>query len=69
MRKDGAKAFCNDQPVSTLASYDGVTMNRDWKLPDPSALGLGTWDGGAAIQRLEVRDVTGRGKFVRPGEK
>ena len=52
-------------PVSRLASYDGITMNRDWKLPDPAALGLGTWDGGATIRKLEIRDVTGRGEFVR----
>jgi hypothetical protein len=69
VRKDGVKAFCNNQPVSKLASYDGITMNRDWKLPDPAALGLGTWDGGAAFQKLEVRDVTGKGEFVGAGEK
>src|SRR5205085_1254917 len=47
VRKTGVKAWCNGQPVSTLGSYDGLSMNRDWKLVDPDALGLGTWDGGA----------------------
>jgi serine/threonine protein kinase len=67
VRKDGVKAFCNNQPVSSLSSYDGLTMNRDWKMPDPDLLGLGTWDGGAAIQALEVREVTGKGEYVRAG--
>jgi len=65
VRRTGVKAWCNDQPVSTLPSYEGVTMNRDWKLPDADALGLGTWDGGAAIKSLEVRDVTGKGALLR----
>jgi hypothetical protein len=69
VRKDGVQSFCNDMPVSLLSSYDGLSMNPDWKLPDPSALGVGTWDGGAAIQKLEVREVSGRGEFVRPPAK
>jgi serine/threonine protein kinase len=66
VRKTGVKSFCDGQPVGALDSYDGLSMNPDWKLPDPSALGLGTWDGGAAIQKLEIRDVTGKGSFLRP---
>ena len=70
VRKDGVKAFCNHQRVSTLAGYDGMTMNPDWKLPDPGSLGVGTWDGGAAIQSLEIREVTGKGESFRaPAEK
>jgi tRNA A-37 threonylcarbamoyl transferase component Bud32 len=65
VRRTGLKAFCNNQPVTSLGTYDGLTMNKDWKLPDPAALGLGTWDGGATIRKLEIRDVTGRGEFVR----
>ena len=56
---------CNGQPLSRLASYDDVTMNNDWKLPEADALGLGTWDGGAAIKRLEIREVTGKGGPLR----
>jgi hypothetical protein len=40
-------------------------MNRDWKLPDPAALGLGTWDGGAAIRSLDVRELSGKGRLLR----
>ena len=64
--KTGVKTFCEGRPLSVLESYDGLSMNRDWKLPDSLALGFGTWDGGAAIQKLEVREVTGKGAFVRP---
>jgi hypothetical protein len=66
VRKTGVKTFCEGRPLSVLESYDGLSMNRDWKLPDALALGFGTWDGGAAIQKLEVREVTGKGGFVRP---
>ncbi|HLY08438.1 MAG TPA: protein kinase [Planctomycetota bacterium] len=70
VRRSGIKAFCNNQPVTSLNGYDGLTMNPDWRLPDPAALGLGTWDGGAAIQALELREVTGQGDFLRgPGKR
>src|SRR5262249_39042211 len=45
VRKNGVRAFCEGQEVCDLKSYDGLTMNPDWKLPDPAALGVGTWDG------------------------
>jgi len=65
VRKTGVKSYCEGMPLSRLDSYDDLTMNKDWKLPDPDALGLGTWDGGAAIKRLEIRPVTGKGKPAR----
>jgi serine/threonine protein kinase len=65
VRKGGLKSFCDGQPMSQLDSYDDLTMNPDWKLPDPAALGLGTWDGGAAIQRLEIREISGKGRMLR----
>jgi serine/threonine protein kinase len=65
VRKSGLKVLCNEQPLSRLDSYADLTMNRDWKLPDPAALGLGTWDGGAAIHKLEIREVTGKGRKAR----
>jgi acetyl-CoA synthetase len=37
----------------------------DWKLPDAAAIGVGTWDGGAAIHRLDVREITGKGERLR----
>jgi serine/threonine protein kinase len=61
VRRSGVKTFCEGFPLSRLDSYDTVAMNKDWKLPDPAALGLGTWDGGAEIKRLEIREVTGKG--------
>src|SRR5579872_2814316 len=63
VRKEGVRAWCNQQPVSALGSYEGLLMNPDWKLPDSAALGVGTWDGGAAIHKLEMREVTGKGEF------
>jgi hypothetical protein len=69
VRKTGVKVFCEGRPLSVLESYDGLSMNRDWKLPDGLALGFGTWDGGAAIQKLEILEVTGKGGFVRPAPK
>jgi tRNA A-37 threonylcarbamoyl transferase component Bud32 len=65
VRKSGLKVFCDGQPLSRLDSYADLTMHRDWKLPDPAALGLGTWDGGAAIRKLEIREVTGKGRNAR----
>jgi len=65
VRRTGVQVWCNDQPVSTLRSFEGLLMNPDWKLPDADALGLGTWDGGAAIKSLKIREVTGKGEFLK----
>ena len=66
VRKSGVTSSCDGQVLSRLDSYDELTMNKDWKLPDAAALGLGTWDGGAVIKRLEIREVTGKGQPSRP---
>jgi hypothetical protein len=65
VRKSGVKMTCDGHALSEWTAYEELTMNRDWKLPDPAAIGVGTWDGGAAIRRLEVREVTGRGIRLR----
>jgi tRNA A-37 threonylcarbamoyl transferase component Bud32 len=65
VRETGVKAWCDDDPVSELKTYAGVTMNPDWALPDPFALGIGAWSGGATIRSVEVREVTGKGRSLR----
>jgi hypothetical protein len=52
--------------MSVLETYGGIAMNPDWKLPDAAAVGVGTWDGGAALERLDVLEVGGVGGFLRP---
>jgi hypothetical protein len=68
VRKSGIKSACDGKRLSEWTEYSELTMNRDWKLPDAASLGLGTWDGGAAIRKVEIREVTGKGEFVRPGK-
>jgi tRNA A-37 threonylcarbamoyl transferase component Bud32 len=65
VRETGVKTYMEGEPISELKTYAGVTMNPDWVLPDPFALGVGAWNAGAAIRSLEVRDVTGKGRAVR----
>jgi hypothetical protein len=65
VRRSGVKTFCEGIPLSRLDTYEAVTMNKDWKMPDPAALGVGTWDGGAEIKKLEIREVTGKGAPAR----
>jgi len=64
VRKTGVQAYFNGKPISRLAGYEDIAMNPDWKLPDASAIGIGTWDGGAEIRRLELREVTGKGLLI-----
>jgi len=66
VRAGGVKVFCDGQPLSTIDRYDTMTMNPDWRLPDPKAIGIGTWDGGAAIELLELREVSGPGERLPP---
>jgi hypothetical protein len=65
VRETGVKSYIDGEPVSELKTYAGVTMNPDWVLPDPFALGVGAWEGAATIKSVEVRDVTGKGQSTR----
>jgi len=66
VRNAGVKTYCEGQALSRMDTYEDLAMNPDWKIPDPLALGVGTWDGGAAIERIEIREVGGKGEFQRP---
>jgi hypothetical protein len=68
VRKSGVKVLCEGQLLCELDSYESLSMNPDWRLPNPAALGVGTWDGGAAIQRLDVRERSGKGEFLTTPE-
>jgi tRNA A-37 threonylcarbamoyl transferase component Bud32 len=65
VRKSGLKSFFEGQPVSEWSSYSDLTMNTHWQLPDPKAIGLGTWGAGASIKSLRVREITGKGERLR----
>jgi tRNA A-37 threonylcarbamoyl transferase component Bud32 len=70
VRESGVRAYCDGESISELKSYAGVTMNPDWALHDPTALGVGAWNGGATIQSLAIREVTGKGLVTRvPGPR
>jgi serine/threonine protein kinase len=62
VRKEGVRATFDGKAISVLSSYEDVSMNPDWKLPDAAAVGVGTWDGGAVIRRLDLRELTGKGE-------
>jgi predicted Ser/Thr protein kinase len=66
VRDDRLRMFVDGELVTDWpADYAGLSMNPQWALPDPSAMGLGTWASPTTFHRLEVRAVTGAGRVIR----
>jgi len=66
VRKDGLKATVNGSLVSQWkTNYGDMDLQDAWRLRDSSALGLGTFHSPTTFHKIEIREVTGRGKTTR----
>jgi hypothetical protein len=66
VRNDGLKAYLNGEMVAQYKTdYKDMDIIPHWKLPDPMLLGVGSWLTAMVIEKLEVREVTGKGTFTR----
>jgi len=66
VRKDRVRCFFNGKLVRDYKTdYSDLSMNPEWKLRSEQLLGLGTWESVAEFQRVEVIEVSGKGKRLR----
>lgn len=69
VRKDGVKAYLDGVLVTQCrTSFADATLEASWKLRSTQVLGLATYGSPTVFQRLELLEVSGKGKFVRPSE-
>jgi formylglycine-generating enzyme required for sulfatase activity len=68
VRNDGLKAYLNGELLAQhKTDYKDMGIVPHWNLPDPTLLGAGSWLTAMVIEKLEVREVTGKGTFTRGG--
>ncbi len=66
VRRDRATGYIDGKKYVEL-KMDGRELSNDpsYVLPDTSALGIGIWWGKTVFHEIFVREVTGKGKFLR----
>ncbi len=65
VRRDKITAYLNGKVIQSIAPrMELADSGPDWRLPDQSMLGIGTWFSGYAIHRIAVREVSGKGELV-----
>ena len=65
VRKDGVKAYLDGKLISQWKTYADFSMNATYALRDEKRLGIGTYKTATAFQKIEVVEVTGRGKILK----
>ena len=66
VRKDGITAFLDDQRITYVQTdFTNVALPAGWVLRDPKALGIGSFRSPTIFHRVEVIEVSGRGKPAR----
>ena len=67
VRKDGVKAFVDGKLIKEYktSTYEEMSPNSLFAIRSTSILGLGSWYSGVAYQKIELVEVTGRGKRTR----
>jgi hypothetical protein len=66
VRKDRVRCFFDGKLVRDhKTDYSDLSMNPDWKLRSEQLLGVATWESVTEFQRVDVIEVTGKGKKTR----
>jgi hypothetical protein len=66
VRKDRIRCFFDGKLIRDYKTdYSDLSMNQDWKLRSEQLLGLGCWDSPTEFQRVDLFEVSGKGKKTR----
>ncbi|HVE41922.1 MAG TPA: hypothetical protein VNM14_18655 [Planctomycetota bacterium] len=67
VRKDGVKGFVDGKLIKEYktSSYEEMTPNGVFAIRSTTILGLGSWYSGVAYHKVELVEVTGKGKRTR----
>ncbi|MBI3854335.1 MAG: hypothetical protein HY293_01445 [Planctomycetes bacterium] len=66
VRKDRVRVFFNGKLVRDWKTdYSDLSMNPDWKLRSEQVLGVACWESATEFQRVELTEISGKGKKLR----
>ena len=66
VRNDSVKAYLDGKLVSQWKTdYSDMSIRAEWKLRKPSLLGVGAHGDRTVFHRIEVREITGKGRLTR----
>jgi hypothetical protein len=66
VRKDRVRCFFNGKLIQEYKTdYADLSMNAGWKLRSEQLLGLGCWESLTEFHRVDVVEVSGKGKKLR----
>ncbi len=66
VRKDGAKGYLDDKLIKELKSFDNMSNHPLLNLRSESTLGVGSYQSVTSFQKIELIEITGKGKKTRP---
>jgi serine/threonine-protein kinase len=70
VRRNRVTASLNGQKlVDWKTNYQDLGMNDDWRLRTDAVPGLGCWGSSTEFRMIELREVSGRGRELRPRSK
>lgn len=72
VRRDRVTAYVNGEKlVDWPTRYEEMSIEPQFMLPSPTALGVGLWWSRTTFHDISVREVSGKGKWIRevPGSK
>jgi hypothetical protein len=66
VRNDGLKAFLDGKLIVEYpTTYDELSMHPDGSLRSTKNLGVGAWSSGMTFEKIELVEVTGKGRKTR----
>ena len=66
VRNDGLKAFVDGKLAAEWKTdYRDMSQEKFWLMRDDSLLGVGAWASEVTFTSIQVREVTGKGRFTR----
>ncbi len=66
VRKDRVRAFLNGKLVAEYKTdYADLSMNDNWKLRSPQLLGIGCWESPTEFLKIDLVEISGKGKRLR----
>lgn len=69
VRRDRVTGYVDGEKlVEWKTDYSDLSMDPEYKLPNPRALGIGIWWSKTVFHEISVREVTGKGKMVPAGQ-
>ncbi len=68
VRRSGVKAYLDGKLITQLQTdFGDVSLHALWDMPNHGVLGLGSWENATEFQKIELPEISGKGRAVRRG--